>query len=76
MIATAETARHRPTGWLERIAAGAVNRVATVRVDAGAGGGAVARIVHRLGWPAIASGVAGGDDQLIESVRRAPSGAD
>lgn len=62
MIASAETALRR-TAWLQRIAAGAVNRVAPVQADRDdARGGMVAKIIHRLGWPTIAFGLV--DDAL------------
>lgn len=52
---------------IERFAVGAVNRIASVRLDAGGKGINVARVLHRLGAPTIAiAPVAGGAGRFLD----------
>src|SRR6266542_4429743 len=49
------------TSWIDRLEPGRVHRVIDTQIDPAGKGINVSRMVHRLGWPAIAFGFLAGD---------------
>jgi 1-phosphofructokinase len=49
------------TLWVERLAPGAINRPVDAQLDPAGKGVNASRMAHRLGWPTMAFGLAGGE---------------